>query len=273
MPYELHDQTYSSTSATTIDLFEGRIDLRSLQFSPSSTGGPALRLEATASDLNLAAMTKAYNWPQSEGRINASILPAVYQGGRIEWNGSLTANVFGGSVVFRDLLVEDLFYPYASFEMRSGTIGNLSLYDLCQTFNYGVISGVLQGKIRDVSIVGNQLASFDVDVETGYRNGVEQFIDYQAVQNLSRTLGNSPGKTSSPLFSKFYYDRFGFHATLDDEAIRIRGKYVEDDVEHIMLGRWYQIPRVSIITANPGREYDWKHIVDTMHEVYVREDD
>ena len=99
----------------------------------------------------------------STARARPTALPATDRRGPIDWRGALIAAAFGGRLVARDLLVEDLLDPYVSVNLKHGSFREVSLYQLCQTLNYGIISGIAQADVKNISIVAGDLVGFDLD--------------------------------------------------------------------------------------------------------------
>ena len=270
VPFQKWGDNYALTAPVEATLFGGHARIQRLDWIHDSDGDPTWRGEISATDLDLEQVTRTLGWTVVPGRVSFGSRPVHVRGGRVEWNGTLRIDAFGGNFTVQDFAAEDLFRPYFSLKLGSGTLRNVHMHDLGKTFNFGVMSGVLNGQIDDVAFTAGELTGFRFDVAAVPTRGVKQFIDRRGVQNLQRTLEGKPADIQAGFFSKFSFDDFGFTAHLDDDDFRLNGKYKEGDVEYIMRARWYRNPQISIINGNPGRAYDWQWIVKNLHEVYVQ---
>lgn len=260
---------YTLAEPIALPLFGGVFRLRGLVVALEPEG-PRVEVRGSIDDLNLRSLTRTYDGIPLEGRLSATFQPARYARGRMEWKGSIDVEALGGRFRFTDLDIDDLFQPYASFDLRRGVLEDVRLRELGSTFNFGLMSGVLRGTIEDLEIVAGELTGFRLDLETVPVRGVPQFVDRRAVKSIRRVLEGPFGDIEESLFSRFGYSRFGFTAELDDGTFRLRGKYVEEGHEYIMLASWYQFPRISIINAHPGEAYDWAVIISHLRDVYGR---
>ncbi len=271
-PVRLYEGVYGLVEPQRLRLFGGVLDVSALDLFLRSKGGPTWRTVVRANDLDLAEILRAADLPPVAGRVSAVARPAHFRGQRLEWNGSIDCRAFGGEIRFEDLAVEDPLKPYVSLELRSGRLRDLDLKALGETFQFGLFSGVLSGRVDGVEIVGGELAAFRVSVATERKKGVRQYVDRRAIESIRRVLEGPLGDVEESLFSRFYYDRFGFDASLANGRFRLRGKYRENGKEGIMLGEWYRLPRISIINANPGIDYDWEAISASLRAIYEGED-
>ncbi len=273
LPFLQESGTYTLRQPVRLHLFGGTLDVSALAFAVGADDGPTLEIAGRMADLDLKRRTAAYGWVPLDGHLDGVFQPVRYHDGRIEWKGSIDVKAFGGRLRSADFTIEDLFQPYLSFELREGTIENVRLRELGTTFNFGLVSGVARGRINDLEVVGGELTGFRIDFETVPVPGVPRFVNRRAVRSIRRILEGPFGDIEETLFGRFDYDRFGFTADLQDGAFRLRGKYTEGDHEYIMASRWYQFPRISIINASPGQDYDWDAIMETLREIYRSADE
>ena len=132
------------------------------------------------------------------------------------------------------------------------------------------MSGVLQGEVRDLAFTGGELTSFEIEVETVPVAGVPQYLNRQAIESIRHVLSGPLGTLEETFFSKFHYSEFGFWCKLQNGVFRLKGKYKEDGKEYLMHASWYQFPKVSIINANPDKDYSWATIVSRLRAIYEK---
>ena len=259
--------TYGLTDPLRVPLLGGELFLGALTYSRTPGRDPTWRASGEARDFDLAAVMQALGLPPAPGRIGARFHPVWIRGTRMEWNGEINIDAFGGSISFADLQAEDLLQPYFSLALERGTIASIRLDEMGRTFDFGLISGVLDGSLEHLEFVGGELSRFDLEVGSVKTRGVKQFVDRRAIESIRRVLEGPLGAIEETFFSRFGYHRFGFQASLDRNVFRLRGEQHTDGREYIMRGRWYQFPRIDIINANPGRDYDWERILHNLRSI------
>ncbi len=262
---------YDVAQPVTLPLFGGRLNLSRLTlFGGPGRDVPTWRAELSAEDLDLEEMTQFAGWPTIRGTMNAVARPLHFRQGHLDWSGHLELRAFGGRIRFSDLTLDDVLQPYASLQLGEGSIENVRLREMGETFHFGIMSGILTGRAKNFQLTAGELSAFDLKLHTIPTPGVEQYVDRRAADSLRRTLSGPLGAVEEGLFSKFYYQDFGFSASLRDGALYLQGDHREGDTEYIMLGRWYQVPSISIINSKPGRPYDWEAIVANVRSIYER---
>ncbi len=187
---------------------------------------------------------------------------------RLEVQGNWSLDAFGGRVDLGDFSVEYLSQPYFVLQFSDVHFTEIHLLELGKVFDLGVLSGVLQGEIRDLQMTSDDLLSFEADLETIERSGVGQYIDLKTIESFQRMLSGRFFGLESFLFSRFDYSQFGFWAKLSEGSFRVRGKYKYDDVEYLMYSPWYYFPGVRIANSLPGKSYSWDRIVKNIKSLF-----
>ncbi len=254
-------------------LHGGVLDLEDLEISPWGPRGPSARAVIRARGLEILDIARSHGLPSFPGRLDIDFEPLLLEGSRVESNGTIALKAFGGEMTFVDLTLENIARPYSDLRLREGIVHRVRLGEVGKTFHFGVMSGVLEGTVRNLGFTGGELTSFEVDVQTVPARGVPQYLNRGAIESIRRVFTGPLGTLEESLFSKFRYADFGFWARLEDGVFRLRGKHREGEAEYLMRGRWYQFPRVSIINGRPDQPYDWKSIVWNLRKIYESEDE
>jgi hypothetical protein len=252
----------------SLALLGGKVELERLSVDRVPSGGAALEVDARGRGLSLDALTRAYGLPVVAGALSFRFAPLRYEDGRLRVDGAVVAAAFGGTVSFSDLELDDVLEPYASLRLGEGSVEGVDLAALGQALRFGIASGVLRGRLQDLTFTAGAVSGFRLDVETVPTPGVPQYIDRRAVESIRRVLSGPLGALEENFFSRFYFHRFGFACELADGIFRLRGKYRDGGADYLMYGRWYQIPRVSIINAEPDWPYDWESIAENLRAIY-----
>ena len=269
LPLRFKGGTYELRVPTAEELFGGVLELDQASLSPSTPDGLVARVSLRGEGLDLKKLTEALDLPRIRGKLLVDLNPLVIRGSRLEAPGAAaTIRAFGGRADFRDLTVENVAMPYSDLRLGEGLLRGIRLSEIGDVFHFGVMSGVLDGTVRNLRITGGEISTFEVDVETVPAAGVSQYLNRQAIESIRRILSGPLGAVEETFFSKFYYRGFGFRADLKSDILWLKGKHVEDGREYLMYADWYQFPQVSIINRRPDRPYDWQSIVSSLRGIY-----
>ena len=267
IPFVLSDGAYSMPDGP-VDLaaLGGSVRLKHLEFRPGAAA-QQLRLALEARDLRLEDLTRAAGLREIPGRVDFLIDSLRADPGRIAFDGRLAFRIFGGVLELEGITVDHPFWPYRSVALASGRVTGFDLGAIGRQFGAGVASGILDGRVSGLRILGREVLAFDAELATVPRSGVPQFLDKTAIESIQQIFTGPMGQIERAFFNRFRYEGFGFTASLRDGGFRFRGLYPIEGTEYVMFSRWYQFPRVEIINSLPDIVYDWKQIVDNLRAV------
>lgn len=228
--------------------------------------GFGLSLEA----LDVAQLSKALDWPAFGGTLSGRIPRARYAGNRLEFDGGLTMQLFDGTVQVSALSMER---PFGAAPTLSGDIAldDLDLQALTGAFDFGGISGRLDGRITALRLVDWQPVAFDASLRTDQRAAkarrVRQRISQRAVQDLT-SVGDASFVSSLQgqligFFDDFGYARIGIDCVLVDQVCAMDGLRSAPNAFTIVEGAG--IPRLTVVGFN--RRVDWPTLVERLAAV------
>jgi hypothetical protein len=235
-----------------VPVFGGSIRLRDFRYKDLLSPGRKLTLSLEIDDIDLREMSTTLDLPVLSGSLTGFIPEAVLSGQRFSTQGRITVQAFGGEVIVDNLTIHNIFGPVASVKTSIG-IHDLYLDKLTETFEFGHISGVVRGYVKDLVITNGQAERFEAALESVKTKGASQWISVEALKKIS-ILGS--GTSASVLnqgiyrfFEKYQYEKMGFRGTLKNDTLRLLG------VE-ALGNRWYLVkgglipPRVDVISYN-----------------------
>ena len=211
----------------TIPAVGGTLRFDRFQLRPPSG---ARRLEAgfglTLDGMDIGRLAQAFGWPAFRGTLGGTIPDARYAEDRLSFEGGLDMQMFDGRVRVSSLAMERPFgvAPTLSADLA---LENLDLLAVTEVFDFGSISGRLDGAIRDLRLVDWTATAFDADFHTVPRKGVRQRISQRAVQNIS-SVGDASFVTTLQgqligLFDDFGYRRIGIACRLQNTVCTMFG--------------------------------------------------
>jgi hypothetical protein len=269
----------------TLRSAEGRISLRAPADVPAIGGRLRFdrfelrppegerRLEAafgmTLDDLDLGKLATSLDLPPFRGTVGGRIPDARYANDRLVFEGGLEMRVFDGRIMVSSLAMERPFgvAPTLSADLD---FDDLDLLSVTEVFDFGSISGRLDGRLRELRLVDWTATAFDAEFHTQARRGVRQRISQRAVQNIS-SVGDASFVTTLQgqligLFDDFGYRRLGFSCRLQNQVCEMGG--LEGTAGSGSVGGGFTIvegagvPRLNVVGFN--RRVDWPVLVERL---------
>jgi len=233
-----------------VPLLGGRVVLGDIVYSGLLGPAPGLSLHMYIKGLDLKAASALLGLPPFEGDVTGSIPGIKLSGGRLTTDGEIRLRLFGGEVSLAHMAVSEVFSPVPSFR-TDVEIKDLDLGALTRVFEFGRITGILEGSIRDLVIASGQPESFFIDIKTVPRRGVPQRISTKALENVS-ILGT--GAVASVLnrgiyrlFDEYRYSKMGFQAVLKNDELILLGIETQGDKGYIIKGAKFP-PKVDVVS-------------------------
>lgn len=250
----------------SVRLLDGVVTLQALQLDGlNGKGELAWQAAAQVDGLSLSLLSHKLGWPVLNGELNGRIPGLSYQERVMKLDGELAVQALGGEVSIRGLRLTDPMGSVPVFEAEADMRG-LDLEALTKAFSFGRITGLLDGEIRDLQLVGWQPARFEADFYTSPGEGPRRRISQRAVDNLTE-LGNGFSVGLSTTFLRFFedfaYDRIRL-------AVRLEGQTAElDGLAHsgggYYLVRGAGLPRIDVVGRN--RRVAWRDLVGRLKTI------
>lgn len=146
-------------------------------------------------------------------------------------------------------------------------LDDLDLLAITEVFDFGSITGRLDGRIHDLRLVDWSATAFDAELRTQAKSRVRQRISQRAVQNISSVgdasfVGSLQGQLIG-LFDDFGYRRIGISCRLSNEVCTMGGLRSAGDGFTIVEGAG--VPRLDVVGYN--RNVDWPTLVERLAAV------
>lgn len=253
--------------AVEVPILGGKLRLDHLLLRPPAVGdSSALRFGLTLEGLDVGQLSQGLDWPAFTGTLSGSIPDARYHDEQLILDGGLDMQLFGGRVGVSALSMER---PFGVLPTLSADIvfDDIDLMALTGAFDFGSISGKLDGSIADLRLVGWEAVAFDAHLLSDRHRGVPQRISQRAVQDLT-SVGNPSFVNSLQsqligFFDDFGYSRLGIGCTLVNEVCTMKGLAPAGDGFVIVQGAG--LPRLTVQGFN--RRVDWPTLLERLAAV------
>ncbi len=265
-------QAQTRTSSLTlskqwnIPLFDG--ELKIYKFNLHRPGEQAAKwiFDGQLTPISMELVSHALGWPVLHGQLSGIIPNVSYSNQNIEVEGSLTVNLFEGTTSIKDLQLYQPFGAlpqlYANVEMKG-----MDLSILSRTFDFGEISGKLDGKILGLRLSNWRPVEMDAYFATPENDKSRHRISQKAINNLSKVGGGVGGalqRSFLRFFEDFSYKRLGLSCKLHNEVCEMSGVGEAENGYYIVKGGGFP-PRINVVGYT--RRVDWPDLIKRLKAV------
>lgn len=256
------------TEALELPLLGGR--LRIPQLAGTGLGGDTPRWQAAleAQGLSLPQLSQALGWPRLDGELSVEIPAVHYADHVLALDGTLQARAFDGTVRVSGLELRDPLSPAPMFRAEA-SLENLDLERLTRVFDFGRITGRLQGEVRDLELVGWEPVAFQAVLQNPPDDDRPHRISQRAVESLT-ALGNNGAVALSGTFLRFFesfsYDRLRLSVNLKGQRAQLDGIPHPGGGYYLVKGAG--IPRIDVIGRN--RDVAWVDLVKRLKDIQLK---
>ena len=237
----------------------GQFRLQRFAWRPGSSQGQQVDIAATLDGVDMTRLSHALGWPAFHGTLAGAMPGLHYAGGRLDMQGGLSLNVFGGYV---DITRMSLAHPFGDTPELAADIDlrQLDLGAMTDVFHFGKITGRMHGRIDGLHLVDWKPVGFKADLLADGGGRISQ----RAVNNLTAvggggTAGGLQGAVLR-LFKSFRYARIGLNCTLQGSTCRMGGLKPQDGGYLIVEGEG--LPHLTVIGHQ--RQVSWPTLVSRL---------
>jgi hypothetical protein len=242
---------------------------------PAGERGMEMQFGLALQAMDVGVLARALDWPAFRGTLDGTIPNARYADDRLDFEGGLVMQVFDGEVSVSSLSMERPFgvAPTLSADI---VIDDVDLLAVTEVFDFGSITGRLDGRIDDLRLVDWGATEFDAELHTDRDapgKGQRQRISQRAVQNISSVgdasfVGSLQGRLIG-LFDDFGYARIGISCRLANEVCEMGGLHSvaagNAAGQGFTIVEGSGIPRLDVVGFN--RQVDWPTLVERLAAV------
>lgn len=260
-PWQSRNGTLSLQQPLQVPVLKGQLRIGELNWRPAATKGQRLETSLTLTGVDMTAFSQAMGWPAFPGTLGGAIPSLRWADDRFELQGGLSANLFGGFVDITRLSVQQ---PFGANPVLNGDIAmrQLDLAAITSVFDFGSITGRLDGSIDDLRLVDWSPVAFKASLLAGSGGRISQ----RAVNNLTTVGGGgiAAGLQGAvlKLFKTFGYKKIGLNCTLQGTVCQMSG--LESGADGYTIVEGSGLPRLQVIGHQT--RVDWPTLVRRLHD-------
>ena len=257
--WQSRDGLLSLQKPLEVPLLKGQLRVGQLDWRPAAAKGQRLTTSLVLLGIDISAFSHAMGWPAFPGTLAGAIPSLRWVDDQIELQGGLSASLFGG---FVDITRLSLQQPFGPSPALSGdmSLRQLDLGAMTSVFDFGSITGRMDGSIKNLQLVDWKLVAFKASLLAGSGGRISQ----RAVNNLTTVGGGgiAAGLQGAvlKLFKTFGYKRIGLSCTLQASVCQMGGLESGADSYTILEGSG--LPRLQVIGHQA--QVDWPTLVDRL---------
>ncbi len=254
-------QQISLPKETTLPVFDGSVVIHELSVNDLFTPDISIEFDGEVMPISLELITEKMGWPLMKGSISGKIPGMKKIGQSITFDGSLDLTVFDGYMRIDHLSMERLF-GIAPVIAGDISFDRLNLEQVTSTFDFGDISGLVNGYVNGLRVTNWKPDRLDAYIESSKVKGVRQSISQRAIDNIS-SIGGVQGALSRSFlrfFKYFKYKRIGIGCRLRNAICEMRGIAENNNTYRIVEGKG--LPSINIIGVS--KFIDWEIFLDRL---------
>ena len=259
--WQSRDGMLSLQQPLEVPVLQGQLRIGQLDWRPAAVKGQRLATSLVLTGVDMAAFSRAMGWPAFPGTLAGAVPSLRWVDDRLELDGGLSANVFGGFVDITELSLQQPFGPSPVLNADI-SLQQLDLGAVTSVFDFGSISGRLDGSIDALRLVDWSPVAFKASLLAGSGGRISQ----RAVNNLTSVGGGGivAGLQGAmlKLFKTFGYRQIGLNCTLQGTVCKMGGLEPTADGYTIVEGSG--LPRLQVIGHQS--EVDWPTLVKRLQD-------
>lgn len=237
-------------------VWKGSVHFTRFDWRPAAPKPERFDLAGNIEGVDLASFNQALGWMPLVGTLDGNISSMRWIGDRYALEGGLTIKAFGGTAAVDHITVQQ---PLGASPALGGdvTLHQIDLAPLSDTFNFGAMSGRMDGTINGLQLVGGSPVAFKASLlaQSGGR------ISLRAANNLSIVTGGAPASglqgAVMKLFKAANYKRMGIDMSLQNGVCTLGG--LDGDTGGYSIVEGTGLPYVHV-TGTQSR-IDWPLLV------------
>jgi hypothetical protein len=249
-----------------IPILDGELKIKQLALQSPTGRATHWNFEGLLTPISMIALSEKLGWPPLHGKLSGVIPKVTYEKQQIKVDGALMVKLFEGTTIIHDLRLSK---PLGAIPQLYGNIDliDFDLETMTETFDFGKITGKLEGKVQNLRLANWQPVAFDAYIRTPKNDKTRHRISQQAINSLSELGGGASGllsRSALRFFDDFSYQRLGLSCRLINEVCEMTGVEEIEQGYYIVKGGGLP-PRINV--KGFTLRVDWPVLVERLKAV------
>ncbi len=246
-----------------LPLLKGQFSLQQFMWRPAADKQDRINASFAVAGIDVGALCKLFGWPQFPGTLGGAVPGLRYSGDSVVLDGGLSVNVFDGFVDVTSLTMQQPF-GVAPAMTADIDLRQLDLGEVTSVFDFGSITGKLDGAIHGLKLVNWQPVAFDASLRADSGGRISQ----RALKSLTAVGGGGIAAglqgLALNLFKTFGYSRMALSCVLRAGMCTMGGlgPAGDDPQAGYTIVDGSGLPHISMIGHE--RQVDWATLVDRL---------
>ena len=263
--FERSGSTVALAEPVAVPILDGALEIDVLELGGANMNEASAAFDARLTPVDMRSVAQALGWPPLTGTLSGEIPRLSYRDGEVTFGGEFRARVFDGTVIVRDFNVRDPFGEGTRLQ-ADVALDELDLGQVTEAFSFGLITGRLDGYVRELRMIDWEPVAFDARLLTSPGNRGRRRISQRAVDNIASLGGGGAAALSSGFlrfFDDFAYEQIELGCRLTLDVCRMSGIAPQGEGYLILQGRG--LPRITVVGF--AREVSWPTMVAQLRAI------
>lgn len=249
------------TEPLNLPVLDGSLQVNAFELQQKNDGHVDWHFDGLLTPVSMESLSQALAWPTLHGKLSGVIPRVSYSNQQLRIDGALQVKVFDGTTVIRDLRMST---PFGSLPQLYGNvdINHLDLELLTSAFDFGRITGRVDGYVHNLRLSNWEPVQFDARLATSETNPGKRRISQKAVDNLTQIGGGATGMLSRSFlrfFDDFSYQKLGLSCHLQNDVCQMSGIEEAEQGYYIVKGGGGLPPWINVVGYT--RRVDWADLI------------
>jgi hypothetical protein len=270
VPLEVSGDTIAVDGRLSLPVVGGYIHLEGLTMAELLRPSRHLQTAVHLDHLQLAELSRALDLVPLQGELEGSFARVSLTPDSLRVEGDGRLSVFGGIVTVTDISGSDVLSRYPHLQLSTSFSG-IDLAQVTGIFDFGEMSGILAGEVRDCELFRGVPIRFHGHIETVPVPGVKQVISLKAINNIA--IVGTGGQISlldrgiHRLLRRYSYQSIGLQMKLENDRFLLRGLEHRGDKELFLKGR---APfRIDVVNVQPGTTVSFQTMLERLRNLDI----
>jgi len=262
--------TVTAMGGLHLPVLGGEVVLENVELAELTRSSRHLAASVELLRISLTEVARAVGLPPLEGDVAGRFPRVRFSNGVLTVDGTGELSLFGGTVTMRDIAGSDLLTHYPRLKF-SADWRDIDLAQLTRTFDFGAMSGIVEGQLVDCEIFRDVPIGFRGVLRSVPRKGVPRRISLKAVNNIA-IVGTGSGlgfldRGLRRFISSYAYHSIGVEMLLSNDHFLLRGLERRGDQELFVKGRFPL--RVDVVNVQPGMTVSFRTMIERLRTLDV----